>query len=92
MNLPTLYGAYVQRETSGKPEGKALVSVPDSVFASAIFESVILEGRPMKDRCIMKTEDNRYVLAISVRDAEELRRVKVVGFKRNGVSRKSNKE
>lgn len=81
MNLPVLYGSFIQREMSGKAEGKALLSVPDSVVASAIFESVILEGKPMKNRCIMKTDNASYILALSVKAAENLRSVKIIGFK-----------
>ena len=80
MKLKILYGAIIQRDQTGRPECVSEVDIPQADMESARFEAVILDGKPMRDRCLMKTENYAYLLAMPLKEAEELRRVKVKGF------------
>lgn len=80
MKLKILYGAIITHDQTGRPECISEVDIPASDMESARFEAVILDGKPMRDRCIMRSENYSYLLAMPLKEAEELRRVKVKGF------------
>lgn len=80
MKLKVLYGAIIIHDQTGRPECITEVDVPASDMETARFEAVILDGKQMKDRCIMKSENYSYLLAMPLKEAEELRMVRVKGF------------
>ena len=94
MKLKVLYGAIIIHDQTGRAECITEVDVPAADMESARFEAVILDGKQMKDRCIMKCDNYSYLLAIPLKEAEELRRVKVKGFKpkQDETSRKAVKK